>query len=97
MPGIELSEMTEDLVFDDRPAAKPNPKAVPTPANGTAKKPDASQPIVSAKINPPEVALSVDIERPLVVNKSERPAPPPPVQVAPPPVQVAPPPVQAAP
>jgi twitching motility protein PilT len=101
MPGIELSEMTEDLVFDDRPVVKPKPQSAQPPVTGVAKKPDSAEPLVSAKINPPEVELSLDLasEPAAKVNRSPTPAQvsPPPTQVARPIVQPTPPPVHAAP
>jgi twitching motility protein PilT len=67
MSGIELSEMTEDLVFDDRPAAKPKPansaQSAPKPAAQPAVQP---LPVVGAELNvePLEPELELPAAKP---------------------------------
>lgn len=62
MSGIELSEMTEDLVFDDRPAAKPKPansaQSAPKPAAQPAVQP---LPVASAELNVEPLELELEL------------------------------------
>ncbi|MEN9809232.1 MAG: hypothetical protein RLZZ488_799 [Pseudomonadota bacterium] len=75
MSGIELSEMTDDLVFDDRPPVKQkSPAAAAGSESSQGGKPDTSAPLVAAKIRPPQPHIELEVESVPVATAQPAPA-----------------------